>query len=131
MKSRLREALTFLWTDSSRQAAGELHPPLNAPIYLKEIFDKVGKVTVNFDTFRKVLKDICKDQCTGFGFAVFDRDKKKPFAFILSTDFTGTIGGVTIPSSLDVYSPGDAPPGASLGSLACPVTAGSAILTTW
>ena len=49
--------------------------------------------------------------------------------FILSTDFTGTIGGVTIPSSLGVYPPDDAPPGRSLGSLAYTVTGVSAILT--
>ena len=43
---------------------------------------------------------------------------KHHIEFILSTDFTGTIGGVTISSSLGVYSPGGALPGASLGSLA-------------
>lgn len=77
MRPTLREALTYLWTDRARKAARELDPPLNAPIHLKEMLDRVGKVTVNFDTFKKELKGICKNQCTGFAFAVFDRDKEK------------------------------------------------------
>jgi hypothetical protein len=56
---------------------------------------------------------------------------KHHIEFILSSDFAGTIGGVTFTGGVGVYSPGDAPPGASLGALVYTVTAGSAILTTW
>jgi hypothetical protein len=75
MRPTLREALTYLWTDSSLKAARELK--LDSPIHLKEMLGRVGKVTVKFDTFTEELIAICKGQCTGFGFAVFDRDKKK------------------------------------------------------
>jgi len=109
MRPTLREALTYLWTDRARKAARELDPPLNAPIHLKEMLNRVGKVTVNFDTFTQVLIDICKDQCTGFGFAVFDRDKEKPFAADGSGDAVRTFGstwriGFTKATRLNVHS---------------------------
>jgi hypothetical protein len=44
--------------------------------------------------------------------------RKYHIDFILSTDFTGTIGAVTIPPSLGVYSPGNAPRG-TLSSSSC------------
>lgn len=52
--------------------------------------------------------------------------------FILSSNFAGTIGGVTIdPAVLAVYNPGDAPVGSTFAALSYTISAGSATITTW
>lgn len=57
---------------------------------------------------------------------------KRHIEFILSSDFAGTIGGVTMSgTSLAIYSPGTVGPGYCFDALAYTISAGSAILTTW
>lgn len=57
---------------------------------------------------------------------------KHHIEFILSTDFAGSIGGVTMnAATLAVYNPGDAPVGSTFAALSYTITAGNAVLTTW
>lgn len=57
---------------------------------------------------------------------------KRHIEFILSSDFAGTIGGVTIdPAVLVIYNPGEVPVGSTFAALSYTISAGNATITTW
>ena len=71
----LRAAAVALATGGSARALADklgFAPPTS----LEAVLRKVRM----FQTFVDVLLDTCRGQCTGFGYAVFDRDQPAPFA---------------------------------------------------
>jgi hypothetical protein len=71
----LREAFVAAATGGSARALAD-KLGVAPPISLEAVLRKVSM----FQTFVDVLRDTCIGQCVGFGYAVFDRDRREPFA---------------------------------------------------